>query len=406
MKAHPVWSAMRHNKVGATLIAVQIAVTLAILCNALFIVQQRLAFTERPTGVDEADTFVMTNDWAGDTRDPVERVRGDLATLRSLPGVVGAYATNAYPLEGGGASLQISLDPEHFKTTPAAVYLGDEQTLRTLGLRLVAGRNFRPEDAVDVEQFNAQNPSGVMVTEALARRLFPGGHALGQRVYLEGQGDTTPIIGIIAKLQVPWTRFGGWASTWSDSSILVPARDATSVVHYIVRAQAGRLSQLMKIAPQRLYSLNHDRLIDPVRSLLQARSEIYRDDRGFAVILSVVCGVLLGVTAFGIVGLTSYWVAQRRHQIGVRRALGATRPAILRHFQSENLVITAAGGIVGLALGVAANLWMVESFAMARLPLAYLIAGAIVVLGLGQLAVLWPALRAASVPPAVAARSA
>src|SRR6185437_5714821 len=125
---------------------------------------------------------------------------------------------------------------------------------------------------------------------------------------------------------------------------------------------------------RRLIALNHDRVINRVQSFEQARAEVYRDDRGLAVILAVVCAILLVVTALGIVGLTSYWVAQRRQQIGVRRALGATRLALVRHFQTESLIIAAAGGIAGIVLGVAANLWMVSSFATARLPLVYLLA--------------------------------
>ncbi len=404
MELHPVLTIVRRNTVGAAVIAAQIAVTLAILCNALFIVQQRLAWTARPSGTDEANTFAILNAWVGTAGDAAARVRADIALLRSLPGVVGAYATNSYPLAGGGSSEQLALDPDRVRTAPATVYVGDEQMLRTLGLKLIAGRDFRAEDVLDTAQLNAP-PSGLIMSRALALKLFPRGDALGRRIYLEGQTGTTPIIGIVAKLQVPWTRFGGWGSTWSDSSIVVPVRDTGPVAYYVVRAQPGRLSQLMKLAPQRLFALNHDRLIPQVRSFSQARREVYRDDRGLAVVLVVVCAVLVTVMAFGIVGLTSYWVAQRRRQIGIRRALGATRPAILQHFQTENLVISGAGGIVGLALGIAANLWMVESFAMARLPVTYLIAGVVVVLGLGQLAVLWPAFRAASVPPAVAARS-
>ncbi len=404
MQLHPVLAAMRRNTVGAAVIAAQIAVTLAILCNVSFIVQQRLAWTARPSGTDEANTFTILNAWVGTAGDAAARVRADLALLRSLPGVVGAVATNSYPLSGGGSSEQLALDPDRVRTAPAAVYWGDEQMLRTLGLKLIAGRNFKAEDVIDTAQLNAR-PSGLIVSRALALELFPRGDALGRRVYLEGQTGTTPIIGIIGRLQVPWTRFGGWGSTWSDSAIVVPARDTGPVAYYVVRTQPGRLSQLMRLAPQRLFALNPDRLIPQVRSFSQARREVYRDDRGFAVILVVVCAVLVAVMGFGIVGLTSYWVAQRRQQIGVRRALGATRPAILRYFQTETLAIGAAGGIVGLALGIAANLWMVESFAMARLPVIYLLGGAVVVLGIGQLAVLWPALRAASVPPAIAARS-
>jgi putative ABC transport system permease protein len=113
---------------------------------------------------------------------------------------------------------------------------------------------------------------------------------------------------------------------------------------------------------------------------------------------------LLAVTAFGIVGLTSYWVTQRRRQIGIRRALGATRNAVIRYFQTENFLIAAGGAALGVAMAVSLNLWMVSSFEMERLHTSYAFVGAIIVLLLGQGAVLWPALRAASIPPALATR--
>jgi putative ABC transport system permease protein len=122
------------------------------------------------------------------------------------------------------------------------------------------------------------------------------------------------------------------------------------------------------------------------------------------VILAVVCASLIAVTVCGIVGLTSYWVSQRRRQIGIRRALGATRGAIVRYFQTENLLISATGAVVGIGLTIALNLWMVTTFAMPRLDYAWAGLGAVFLLVLGQIAVLWPALRAASIPPALAAR--
>ena len=122
--------------------------------------------------------------------------------------------------------------------------------------------------------------------------------------------------------------------------------------------------------------------------------------------LGVVCGALILVTGFGIVGLTSYWVSQRRRQIGIRRALGATRHAIVRYFQTENLLIAGAGSAAGVGLAVALNLWMVGSFEMERLNFGYAVIGAVLVLLLGQVSVLWPALRASAIPPAMATRNA
>src|SRR5690606_19364891 len=114
----------------------------------------------------------------------------------------------------------------------------------------------------------------------------------------------------------------------------------------------------------------------------------------------------LGVTAFGIVGLANFWVQQRNKQIGIRRALGATRRDILRYFQLENFMLATIGIVLGMGLAYGLNQVLMERYELARLPLLYLPVGAVVLWALGQAAVYWPARRAASVPPAVATRSA
>jgi putative ABC transport system permease protein len=110
------------------------------------------------------------------------------------------------------------------------------------------------------------------------------------------------------------------------------------------------------------------------------------------------------VTAFGMVGLTSYWVSQRRKQIGIRRALGATRLAILREFQRENLLIATIGVLAGCLLAISLNVWLVGRFEMVRISMAYIISGGLAMLVLGQIAVFVPASRAMEIPPATAAR--
>ncbi len=131
----------------------------------------------------------------------------------------------------------------------------------------------------------------------------------------------------------------------------------------------------------------------------------YARDRGMAILMGVISTVLLAVTAAGIVGLTSFWVGQRRKQIGVRRALGATRRDILSYFLTENLMIAIAGVVLGAILALAMNQWLMHAFEMQRLSWSWIASGVIVLLALGQAAVLAPALRAARVPPVVATRS-
>jgi putative ABC transport system permease protein len=409
MEFRPILSAMRRNKVGAVLIAVQMAITLAILCNGLFVMEQRLGASKRPTGVDESNVFVMINQWVGNPPDLKARLPADLAALRSIPGVVDAVATNSYPLSGGGSSEGIKLNIDQKESSAqTAIFLVDEHGLNALGLKLIAGRNFSPAEVQDKTGLtDLVPPSAVIITKALAEKLFPGKNALGQSIYVTFQKQQVPIVGIVDRLQVPWVGADNtWAANFIDYSTLGPFRYSDTYSFYIVRAQPGQLAAVMGTAKKKLFEVNRGRVLEKTIPMTSAREEAYRDDRGLAVILGVVCAALVAVTSFGIVGLTSYWVAQRRRQIGIRRALGATRNAIIQYFQTENLMIAGAGAAIGIALAVSLNLWMMTAFSMQRLNAGYALVGAIVVLLLGQAAVLWPALKAASIPPALATRSA
>ena len=409
MEILPILSAMRRNKVGAFLIGLQMAITLAILCNGLFIIQQRLQWSQRPSGYDEANVFTVTNQWAdtGTEEEMIGRLLRDLDAIRAVPGVVDAISTNSVPLSNGGSTEGVKLRADQQGDTErVALYMVDDHVLEATGLKLVAGRTFSASEIVTKNGYSDKKPlPGVIVSQALADKLFPAGDALGKPIQAHFQEMQVPIVGIVERLQVPWTGIGGWGSEFADNTILEPVRYSTSYIHYVVRAQPGRLQEVMKATEARLFEVSRMRVLEKVQSMTEARHESYQDDHGLVVILLVVCLALLSVTAFGIVGLTSYWVQQRRRQIGIRRALGATRQAVVRYFQTENLLIAAAGSVVGVLLALGLNVWMMSSYAgVGRLNLIYPWIGAASVLLLGQAAVLWPALRAAAIPPALATR--
>jgi putative ABC transport system permease protein len=379
------------------------AVTLAFLANALTLVEQRLAWSDRPTGIDEADIFVMHSETVDHPNDLAARLAADLDALRALPGVADAYATNQYPLEGGGWTETVNLTPD--QKTPTAIaahYMGDEHALHTMGLTLIAGRNFSSAEVGNRTDNDRPPTSGYIVTKALAGKLFPSGDALGKPIFVE-TNNPVPIVGIVDRLQGPFTVATGLFSTFAENSVLSPDRLIGDTNVYMVRAQPGQRDAVLKAAEAKLFALDENRILKS-RSMQQIRADAYRGDHGLIVLLTCICVALLIVTAFGIIGLTSYWVAQRRQQIGIRRALGATRRAIVRYFQTENFMIAAAGAAVGIAFAIALNLWMVRSFQMVRMENSRAIVGAVIILLLGQFAVLWPALRAASIPPALATR--
>jgi putative ABC transport system permease protein len=333
MELRPILSAMRRNKFGALLIATQMAVTLAFLANALTLIEQRVAWSARPSGVEESNLFVIRTDSIDHNADMAAHQAADVAALRSLPGVVDAYTANMYPMEGGGWIETIQLTPDQ-KTysAMAAHYMGDEHALRTLGLKLIAGRNFTADEIADRTENDLPRPSGFIVTKELAAKLFPQGDALGQSIYVEND-KPSPIIGIVERLQGPMNSATGLSSTFAQNSILSPYRLIGESSVYAVRTQPGQLDSVMKAAETRLLALDENRILKS-QTMLQIRTDAYRGDHGLIVLLSAICAALLIVTAFGIIGLTSYWVAQRRQQIGIRRALGATRRAIVRYFQT------------------------------------------------------------------------
>lgn len=404
MHIRPILSAMRRNKVGAFLISLQMAVTLAILGNAGFIIEQRLSLMARPSGVDEANVFVMKNQWVGQPQDLKARLEDDLAALRSLPGVVDAYASNSAPMNGDGWSNGIALAPnQRHSSAHATMYFADDHALNTLGARLIAGRNFSADEIGELHDNEPLTPAVIIITKALADKMFPGESAVGKKFYDDDRSMT--IVGVIDRLQTPWVSEASWASAFVEHSMLWPYHYLSTGYLMAVRAQPGQLGAVMQAAQKKLYEINSQRVVDGVKPFTQVRADAYRDDRGLAIILATVCCALLAVTAFGIVGLTSFWVTQRRRQIGVRRALGATRQAILAYFQTENVMIASAGAVTGALLAVALNLWMVTSFEMNRIGAVYVLVPAAMVMLLGQFAVLWPALRAASIPPALATRA-
>ena len=405
MEIRPIVSALMRSKVALVLIGLQIALTLAIVCNSLFIIGQRLERMNRPSGMNEADTFWFGSTGFGQAFDVKSVQQADLQLLRQMPGVAAATSVNSVPMSQGGWSTGVSLTREQKKeNADTAMYFVDDRGLETYGVKLIAGRNFTPEEITFRTINNRTVPTSVIVTDALAKKLFPNGDALGKQAWWddpETSGKST-IVGIVERAQVPWMEASFVEySTFAPSYI--PFGNST---RYLVRAEPGRRDEVMKAVEQKMSEANSSRIIGKVRTIEHVRNEAYAEDRAMAIILGTVIFLLLTITALGIVGMASFWVTQRTKQIGTRRALGATKLDILRYFLTENFLITTAGLIVGGVLTYAFSLWLLAHVDGAKLlPWYYVPIGFICLWLLGQLAVLGPAARASRVPPALATRS-
>lgn len=401
MEVRPIFSALLRNKTGAFLISLQIALTLAVVVNALFIIAQRLELMNRPTGMD-VDNIVMV---ASSAFTPDFDVRGslreDLEALRGLPGVIAATTINQIPLSGGGDAngYRASADVPSHEGITANNYTCDEQCLDTLGVQLESGRNFNESEVTYIDQNSDYFSPVVLITRALGDRLFGEEDALGKAIY-DGLGRTATVIGVIKQMQGAWVNWDGVEHVMVRPEVLIRPYE-----RYLIRCEPGKRDALMPIIETTLIDLNADRIVRRLTAHADVVKHSYSQDRTMAIILTTVITLLITITAMGIVGLATFSVNQRTRQIGIRRAIGARRMHIVRYFLVENWMITTAGVVLGCVLALAFNFWLVSEYELPRLELLYLAGGIAGLLLLGQLAVLVPARRAAAIAPATATRN-
>ncbi|MCZ6560110.1 MAG: FtsX-like permease family protein [Gammaproteobacteria bacterium] len=397
----PMMSSLMRSKTGPLLVALQIAVTLAIVINSLFIVVQRVERINRDAGTDVDNVIVTYVRGFGEGFDVVDSITNDINLLKSIPGVLAATVSNHVPLSGSGSGTGLRTVPdETIKPVETARYVWSEEGLDALGIELSRGRNFFPEEVNYIlPDSDPGAPPSILVTQDLADGLFGEEDALGKTVYW-GSMEPSTIVGIIGHMHGSWVSWDKLANV-----VIQPGKPAYTTNKYLIRVEPGMRDELMPIIEQKLGESNRQRVVKSVRSLEELAARSYRRDRGMAIILSVVITLLIGLTALVIVGLASFHVTQRTKQIGTRRALGARRGDIIREFMLENWLITTAGAVLGVVLTVAVAYWLEVSFELTRLDWRYLPPGIVILWVLSTLAVIEPARRAASVPPAVATRS-
>ena len=409
---HIIQPLLRH-RLMPLLVLLQVALACAIACNALFLLQQRLVPILAPDGIGHPQNLVVAWNIASRAKPwPPSRLREVEATLRALPGVEMVSIAGSLPMESNAQmNGDVVVDGSRARAN-TAVYIGDHLR-EALDLRLVAGRDFTAaEQGIDYQDVGINQSGPTIITQALAEHLFPDGGALGKVIRIGQAADAgrRTVVGVVEHLMrnkleqdnrsdIDYSMlFPGVPGQWPMPVFAVRASPATD---------PERVRQAVKATIQRELGAEMIRGFDPTYQMYaDMRAYMLAKSRAAVWLLSGVSLVVLIVALVGIMGLTGYWVQQRTRQIGIRRALGARRVDILRHVQWENLLVVGAGTALGMLLAYAVNLWLMRHYELSRLPWMYLPLGAALMLVLGQLAVLAPALRAAAVAPVVATRSA
>jgi putative ABC transport system permease protein len=400
MEIRPILSAMRRNKTGAILVGLQIALTLAVVANAVFIIMQRVEKIGRPPGIDSDNLIFVQSYGFGPNYNQRDTIDNDLRLLRSLPGVRSASPISQIPMSGGGSATNLGPEQTREKVTINTNHFSvDEHGIESLGVKLVEGRNFtQAEIEYNPDPANSDFVPFVILNKDAAMAIFGTEHAVGKTVY--DYSHSAVVIGVMENMLGSWV---GWDKL--TQVMLTPRIEAGPQARYVVRAEPGRRDALIAEIEQKLSGTNPNRAITFVRSHEFYKERSYRADSRMVAFLSVLIGLMVSVTALGIVGLASFLVSVRRKQIGTRRAVGARRIDIIRYFMVENWLLTTGGVIIGSVFAFAFGQWLSSAYSLPRLPPLYVLGGVVVLWVLGQLAAFLPARRAAAIPPAIATRT-
>jgi putative ABC transport system permease protein len=401
MEFGPIFRALLNNRTRFWLILVEVALTLAIVVNCTSIFLEKRRSFNSPTGMDVANILVITTEPFGEnfaTEEFVEDVGdSDLARLRSHPSIINATPILHIPLSGSGSSTGRKAAGSEIDTVRIAYYSVDENGIETLGVKLIDGRNF---NRADIENRSDYSPRNVIITKAFADRVFPDGNVVGRQISNGDDENTATVIGVIDQMSNSWP-----SSSFGDHTMLRPGMERDSrEMNYLVRAEPGTIDSLYTELEELMVSLESDRVVT-VRTLSEIKLRYFKRTLMAMKIWASVIVLMIFITSLGIIGLTSFSVTQRTREIGTRRALGATRSAILRYFLLENWLITGIGLALGTPLTIALNFVLAEYAEAPKIDLMLFVGGAAVLWTAGILAALIPAMRAITVTPEIATRT-
>jgi putative ABC transport system permease protein len=411
MEIRVLLRSLRRNRSGPILVSAQIAITLAVLVNVSYIVQQRIEQVSKPTGMDLNNLFWIATAASSQDYNYPNAVKADLMYLNSLPGVMAASTINNLPQTGAFTGLPFASKIEDLQTpnggTGGFIYFGTDKLLSALGLRLVAGRNFDVDSikppATDVNASLGGWADEVIVTQKMAQKLFPDGNAIGKPIYVGLVNKSSIIVGIVDYMRARPAPPG-----FDDSVmqiVIVPIIPPGPNGLYVIRTKPGQRANIMRQLEKDFADLQPGRFVSRMEDYDRTAFRVRQGTRSSALILSVVAIFVLAVSMVGVSGLAAFNVTTRTKQIGIRRAIGARKFHILRYLLVENWIITTCGSAIGCLLALVSGIALSVNYQMPRPPLYYLVSGVFLLWIVSLLAVLVPARRAVSISPAVATRA-
>jgi len=398
-------ASLRRQRLRSAFVIAEVALSIVLLAGAGLMIKSFLRLQQVNPGFNP-ERLLTLETFLPPARYPKARQQAAFyqqvgQRLAAVPGVQSAGANIGLPFTGAGIGISFNIEGrpaassgEQLVASYRAISPG---YFRTMGVPLRTGRDFTDRD-------NSEAPGVVIINQSFARRFFPNEDPIGKRLDIgDGYNRTREIVGVVGDtkgnslkepapaemyvvyLQRPWQWISYAVRTNAEPESLAPA------IHVAVRAA--------------VWSVDKDIPVNNLKTMERLIAETTTEPRFYLILLGVFAAVALILSAVGVYGVMSYAVAQRRHEIGVRMALGAKTTDVLKLVVGQGMALALAGVVFGLAGAFALTRALTNLlFTVSPTDPAVFAAIALMIIGVSLLASLIPARRAVRVNPVVALR--
>lgn len=396
MSFYLLFKVLFSRKVVTGLLLLQLAMTLALLLNSILLAKQTHQQLNQPTGLDVDNTLLvqLKPTMASLRVYPAleELLNRQLDAVQAMPGVIAAAYTNQSAILQGGNNGNVYIDGEEDRTNQPSVpmYFVSKDFFNVLNSDVLQGE--LPQHSVSLD--NPVQPD-VVITKSLADKLFAGKPAVGQQL---NRGRVAAVIS-----DFYGQRHG--TNIMFNNIQVAPPYSVDWGYGILLRVQPGQAENVRKQVDKVLRNVEPNIEILHVRTLAEQYQRLYRNEYGLATLLALLSALMLLVTMVSSYSSTHFHALKRQQEIGVKRALGASKKVIFLELLSENWLCTAIGALFGIGCALLLNKALSQVITIPALDLYLPLLASLILLVCVTVATWYPAAIATRISPATATKA-
>ena len=405
------------NRLRRALVIAQVSISMVLLTGAGLLIRSFWLLMQVSPGFEAAHVLTMDVDWphwqAAGPVGAVEFHKRLAERVGALPGVRAAGAIWPLPLAPGSAAIPFYRAdkpiPAQGQFPVAPYHRATPDVFPALGIPLLRGRMFtaadgqppRGETHAQVEAAWRASTIAAVISESMARRYFPGEDPVGRRIRFgppEFKGPWLQVVGVVRDIR------GAGLDQAAEAEIYLSAYQDPNDMTLVVRAE-GDPGALARTVRGVVAELDPSVAVSNVRTMDRVIADRVSWRRTHMLLIGSFAGLALALAAVGLYGVMAYRVVQRRHEIGIRMALGAKPADVLSGVVKEAVFLALVGIGLGALGGVALTRWLASLlFGLEPTDPATFAAAAVLMLAVAMVASWVPARRASGLDPIVALR--